>query len=284
MSDLLRDLAADLKSGEAITVRARALSALNAAGPEWRAATAPTATLPEGSPWWGLPAYVVLCTQHTSGDSPWRVVPNEDELHSLNSYWAALYTAWIVDPTPFTQPVCSLSLDVDSASTLGGTVEVQQLILDRIKAELLAPVPENSDLEDPLASFVEAASDQYGSVTVDAVARALKDAQAAPEVRERLTRALGFVRNGVAVSLASDLLADAILDKNVHVRDAAVSAMGFGADPERSSRELRVAAETEPVPLLRTVMLQSAEQLEAWGRRRAAIAQDRTKKVDRPGA
>lgn len=135
------------------------------------------------------------------------------------------------------------------------------------------------EAEDPVASSMEAASVQYGALAVEAAESLLKSGSYSVAIQERLIRALGFMRESSAAHAASDLLAHALRSADVRIRDVAVAAMSLGADPDRAVRELRDAAQVESVEMLRSAMLQTAEQLETWSRRRAVIAKNRTKEM-----
>lgn len=282
MSNPLRSWAEERAGSDVITVRMKAPSEINANAPEWRpVVTAPTTERSRYVGYGGGHAWLVIPDFELS-ESIWNPIARAaEEPNWLAASTVSTCSAWTFDPSDYLKLASEYFLGADTTPRTSPTTSRQDVLVERLKSELSLGGRENTDVDDPVASFLEMACDEYGAIAVEAVAQILKEFSDSMDVRERLIRALGFVRNGSAVQVASDLLVEALRDSEAQIRDAAVSAMAFGADAERSSNELRTAAQVESVALLRAAMLQTAEQLEVWGRRRAFTAKDRTKEVAR---
>jgi hypothetical protein len=158
-------------------------------------------------------------------------------------------------------------------------VSLEERLAGQLKQVLAASLAENDQHEDTVSTFVENASEQYGVELVHAIESLINKGSITLADKDRLIRALGLVRNPAAIDSASALLIGALTDSDVQIRDAVVSAMSLGAHPDHYAHALSAAAEVEPIAVLRSAMLQTAEQLVTWSRRRAALAKDRSKKV-----
>ena len=109
--------------------------------------------------------------------------------------------------------------------------------------------------------------------------KAIRELVASRRVRlatvERLVGALGYVR-GAGAGAAAMILVEVLQRPETVLRAAAIAALSLGADIARAVPALRDAADRESVRALRSAMLQTTDQLEAWATRRAASSKDRS--------
>jgi hypothetical protein len=184
-------------------------------------------------------------------------------------------------PTPLIELMDPAS-DASTARQL-----VPAVLYSSFEAELQSlasniPYSDEDQVEDPLAAYISTQSQKHGSLVIHAVRSLLKSGRLTLNIVERLLHSIALLRTEPAAGAAAALLIEALRHNNTRVRNAVVSAMAIGSHPEVTAPALRMAAKSEEIVVIHSAMLQTAEQLEAWSQRRAAISKNRAQMLAAP--